>query len=109
MPFYWYAVASYRQARSAPGNLKVEVKNINGVRHTLSVWESETAMRRYLYQGAHRKAIKAFPIIADMARTKTIGFYASDVPDWSEVHALWRRHGKVYQQPQVSKEKPANI
>ncbi len=94
--FFRHAALSLRQARRAPGNLHTDVKTINGVRHTITVWEDEKAMRRFLYRGAHAKAIRAFPEIAE---GKTFGFETTEVPDWDEVHALWQERGRTYATP----------
>ena len=82
-----------RQARQAPGNLQATAKTIAGVHHTLSVWESKSAMRAFLYAEAHKRAIEAFPIIAT---GKTFGFESRQVPTWDEVHRLWQEHGRDY-------------
>ncbi len=91
--FWRHAIPAMRQARQAPGNLQARAKTIAGVRHTLSVWESKAAMRAFLYAGAHKRAIKAFPIIAT---GQTFGFESDRVPDWDEVHRLWQEHGRDY-------------
>ena len=91
--FYWHAVPSLRQARRARGNLHAAVRTMAGVHHTLTVWESEAAMRAFLYAGAHRRAIAAFPAIAT---GKTFGYESDTVPDWDEVHALWSERGRDY-------------
>ncbi len=91
--FAWHALRAMRQARRARGNIRAEAKTIDGVHHTLTVWEREADMRRFLYRGAHRAAIGAFPAIAS---GKTFGYEADTVPDWDEVHALWRERGRDY-------------
>lgn len=91
--FWWHAVRSMRQAKAAPGNVSAEAQTINGVHHTLTVWESEHAMRRFLYQGAHGKAIRAF---GSIATGKTFGFETDQVPQWSDVHGLWLERGRTY-------------
>ncbi len=92
--FFRHAAPSLWQARRAPGNLHTDVKTIDGVRHTITVWEDEKAMRRFLYRGAHARAIRAF---AEIAEGKTFGFETTEVPDWDEVHALWQAHGRSYE------------
>ena len=92
--FYWHAIRSFRQVKASEGNISAEVKAINGVQHTLTVWDSERAMRRFLYQGAHKEAIKAFP---DIATGKTFGFETDRVPSWDEVPTLWAEHGREYE------------
>ena len=91
--FFWHAIPSKRQAERAEGNLSVAVKTINGVHHTLTTWKSEQDMRKYLYSGAHQKAIRAFRKIAT---GKTFGLLGREVPDWNKVHELWRERAKEY-------------
>lgn len=94
--FWWHAIRSMTQARQADGNLMAEARTKDGVHHTLSVWESEAAMKRFLYRGAHRQAIKAFPAIAT---GETIGYEADAIPGWDEALAVWRRKGRAYTAP----------
>ncbi|MEP3275156.1 MAG: hypothetical protein ABJN26_08455 [Stappiaceae bacterium] len=91
--FWYFALPVMRQARQSPGNISAEARKINGVFHTVSVWEDDFAMRRFLYQGAHRKAISAFP---SMATGKTFGFYSQTVPSWAEVPVIWHAKGREY-------------
>ncbi len=90
--FWWHAVRSMMQARSAPGNVIAEARIIAGVHHTLSAWTDEAAMRAYLSSGAHRKAMRVFRAIAT---GRTLGFTAERVPDWSSARALWEADGRV--------------
>jgi hypothetical protein len=89
--FWWHAVRSMTQAKSAPGNISTETHHINGMQHTLSVWVDEAAMRQYLVSGAHRQAMATFHSIAT---GKTFGFYANKAPTWSEAYELWKQNGK---------------
>lgn len=92
-PKFWrHAAASMAQARSAAGCLSAETRTINGVHHTRSVWTSRDAMRAYLHSGPHLKAIRLFGRIAT---GRTFGFETSDVPDWHDVHRIWRDHGQT--------------
>ena len=84
---------SKMQADKAPGILHSSVMTINGIQHTLTAWESKAAMQRYIYSGAHLKAIRSFKKIAT---GKTFGYDSNRLPDWSEVHQLWKDHGKDY-------------
>jgi len=45
--FWWHAIWSMGQARAAPGNISAGARTINGIHHTLTVWDSEAAMRSY--------------------------------------------------------------
>jgi hypothetical protein len=76
--FWWHAIRSMQQAEDAPGNISAEARIINGIHHTLTVWENEAAMR-------------AFHL---MATGKTLGFSADTPPNWDEVHRLWLDQGR---------------
>ena len=91
--FAWHAVPTFREAQRAPGNLGAEARTIGGVRHTLTVWESEAAMRRFLHGGAHRRAMRAYPAIATGL---TFGYETDCVPGWDKVLQLWRERGRRY-------------
>jgi hypothetical protein len=88
--FWRYAVPSKVQADSAPGNLYVGVKTINGIHHTLTAWENKALMQRYIYEGPHRRAIQVFRKIAT---GKTFGYESTALPSWDEVHSLWKLRG----------------
>ncbi len=91
-PRFWYhAVRSMIQAKAASGNISAEARTINGIHHTMTVWESKDAMRAYLVAGAHLKAMKSFKA---MATGKVLGFEADRAPPWDEVHALWQAKGR---------------
>jgi hypothetical protein len=89
--FWWHAIRSMMQAKAAHGVISADARNINGVHHTLTVWESREAMRQFLITGAHMKAMKNFKSIA---HGKVLGFESATVPSWDEVHELWRTNGR---------------
>lgn len=89
--FWWHTIRSMRQARSAPGNLLVDARYINGAYHTLSLWTSRSAMMTFLRSGAHREAMARFPS-ASMGRVA--GFQAGKAPGWAEVPELLRKWGR---------------
>ena len=91
--FFWHTFLALRQARNSPGNLHASLRVINGVKHTLTVWENRDAMANFAYSGAHMKAIAVFPKIAT---GKTYGFETSTVPLWDDVHAIWLEHAADY-------------
>ena len=88
--FGWLAMRAMAQAKAAPGLLRAEGRKINGVYHTLSVWQDKNAMLAFMTTGSHRHAMRYFPRIAT---GKTVGFYAAHVPAWSEVHGLYQAQG----------------
>jgi quinol monooxygenase YgiN len=89
--FWFYAIRAMNQAKAASGNIAVQARRINGVHHTVSVWESRQAMLAYLGQGAHLAAMKNFKA---MATGKVLGFEADHAPSWQEVHSLWKTRGR---------------
>ena len=91
--FFFHAVPSKIQADRAPGILQVGIRRINGIEHTLTVWESRHHMQKYVWSGAHQKAVGAFRRIAT---GKTIGYESSTVPTWDEVHQIWKEKGIEY-------------
>jgi quinol monooxygenase YgiN len=92
IPTFWlHAIKSMVQARNAPGNISADTRTINGVHHTLSVWTDRQAMRAYLTTGPHLAAMRLFPRIAT---GKVVGYQTDRIPDWSEIHSIWRDHGR---------------
>ena len=89
--FWWHVIRSMAQAQIAPGNISTTTKTINGVHHTLTVWQNKAAMRAYLVAGAH---VKAMRIYKNIATGKVLGFEAETAPDWDEVHELWKTRGR---------------
>lgn len=88
--FMRHAIPSFKQAQSAPGNLLCETKTLEGVHHTLTIWESKKAMQAYVASGAHLTAMKAFQSMA----TGSVYSYESETqPSWEEALALW--HSKA--------------
>lgn len=91
--FLRHAMASKKQVDRSPGILFSAVKRINGIEHTLTAWENQECMRKFIYSGAHKHAIKAFRKIAT---GKTFGYESNQLPSWEEVHDLWNKNGKEY-------------
>ncbi|OYY91796.1 MAG: hypothetical protein B7Y45_02195 [Sphingomonas sp. 28-66-16] len=91
--FWWHALRSMAQAQAAPGNILATARSVDGVQHTLSIWQNRAAMRRFMISGAHARAMRAFPAIASGS---TYGFDAEAAPGWDEALAAWRAHGKPY-------------
>ena len=92
--FLRHAVPSKIQAESADGILFVGVKKINGIQHTLTAWESEAHMKKYIHSGAHLRALKMFRKIAT---GKTFGFVSKILPTFDQVHEIWKEKGREYE------------
>jgi len=89
--FLWHAIRSMNQALSAEGVVSAKARKISGVYYTLSVWESREHMLHYLRSGAHKKAIKVFPKIAE---GKVYGSYSNITPNWSDVPKILEQNGR---------------
>ncbi len=83
--FWYHALRSMAQAQQAPGCRSVDARQIDGVNHTLSMWDDQAAMRRFLVSGPHLAAMKAFRSIAT---GRTYGYETSILPGWDEARAL---------------------
>ena len=89
--FWWHAIRSMMQAKTAAGIISAEARTINGVHHTVTVWQDKAAMRSYLTTGAHLQAMKSFRKVGS---GKVLGFEADHAPDRDEVHELWKAKGR---------------
>lgn len=89
--FWWHAFGAMAQARAAKGNLSADARQINGVHHTVSVWQDREMMLQYLRSGAHLRAMRIFPRIA---KGSVAGFQASQAPAWVDVPTLLRDLGR---------------
>jgi heme-degrading monooxygenase HmoA len=85
--FWWHTLRAARQARTAPGNLRVMLRPVNDIYHTLTVWTDEASMRAYVRSDAHRRAMMNF---RDLGGGRTLGFVADADPDWDTAYARWQ-------------------
>ncbi|MGJ5180611.1 hypothetical protein ACQR16_25580 [Bradyrhizobium oligotrophicum] len=90
--FWWNTLRATRQARNAPGNVRVVLRPVNGIFHTLTVWSDEASMRDYVRSGAHRSAMIGF---RDLGSGRTLGFVADVEPAWEEAYARWQREARA--------------
>jgi len=91
LQFWWYALRSLAQARRAAGNLRTEVRPVDGIYHTMTVWTDEAAMRAYVRAGAHRGAMANF---RDIGSGKTCGFPSEQDPGWEAAYARFQRDAR---------------
>lgn len=92
IPSFWYhAIPSKMQADASEGALFVDVKNVDSIHFSFSVWTSKTEMRKYMSSGAHKDAMKSFRKIA----TGKFHSYESNlVPNWDEAIDLWKENAR---------------
>lgn len=91
--FYRYAIPAMAQAKASEGLIFADAKKINGVYHTVSVWQTKEHMLNYVHSGAHMNAITSFNQIAT---GKTFGYESREIPSWQEVHRRWHDEGVNY-------------
>lgn len=84
--FYYFAIQSTNQARRADGNISVDVRAINGVQHTITMWESRQKMLKFMMSGAHKKAMKISHLFDDLY---SYGYESDTRPSWDEAHRKW--------------------
>ena len=90
-----YAVPSFHQAQSSPGNIWTSAKDVGTIHHTLTVWENRQAMLEYLRQGEHLKAMKISRTVGKYG--KVYGYESDSIPTWEEALKLWQEKGRVVQ------------
>ena len=93
IPFWLKAIPSLSQAKNAKGNLHCEVKKIKGIQHTLTAWESEEALKNFVYSGIHLKAIQSFRKIATGS---TYRYKSETMPSWDEARRMWEENYREY-------------
>jgi hypothetical protein len=68
LPFFWYTLRSFRQARESPGNLGVKLRKNQGLAFwTLTLWNNEEAMRAFRDGSPHREAMRKLAYWCDEA------------------------------------------
>lgn len=91
--FWMHAFRAMAQARKAPGNLSASARNMGGVQHTLTTWNSRADMLAFVHSGNHAAAISIFPQIAT---GKTYGYMSNAAPAWTDIPKIWREKGREY-------------
>jgi heme-degrading monooxygenase HmoA len=81
------------QAKNAPGFVKMKNTGWGRLHFTLSIWESEAAMKQFARTGAHLEAMKQSTKLGKEIRTHT--FESDAIPNWKEVKQLLAEKGKV--------------
>eukprot|EP00980_Cylindrotheca_fusiformis_P011341 scaffold2619_cov129-Cylindrotheca_fusiformis.AAC.19 len=94
--FMLYTIPCVIEAKKTDGNVSTKTTARNGVLHTLTVWESKMAMRKFMVAGAHRKAMAITAAVADLDKTKVYGYESDTIPDWDEAIQIWKTHGKLH-------------
>ncbi|MCA9775525.1 MAG: hypothetical protein KC800_02365 [Candidatus Eremiobacteraeota bacterium] len=91
--FFRYAIPSHRQAERSSGCLFAEAKRIDGVFHTLTVWNSREDTRAFASSGVHKNAVRAF---SRYFTGHILGYEGTEIPDWDEAHRRCLAEGRLY-------------
>ena len=91
--FLWFAQFALRQARTADGNISADVRTVDGVHHTLTIWRDRKAMLVFMRSDAHAKAMRALP---SLGMGRTLGYAADHAPDWDTALARWQAEAVAY-------------
>merc|ERR1711862_933289 len=91
--FWYYNMPTMRQAKNAEGNVSVDGIFVDGLLHTLSVWEDKRAMTKFFRSGAHARAMKITGSVAES--TKIYGYETDRVPSWEEALKIWNEKGRT--------------
>ena len=81
------------QAKKSPGFVKMKNTGWGKLHYTLSVWDSEAAMKAFARTGAHMEAMKQSAALSHEIRTYT--YESESLPDWKEAKRLLLQNGKT--------------
>ena len=85
LPFIWYALRSTLQAKGSPGNIGVRLRKTKRVAFwTLTLWESDSAMRAFRVAAPHRDAMRKLPYWCDEASYAHWNQDNPVMPSWKE-------------------------
>ena len=94
--FALYAVRSQMQVQKAPGFLRVQLlPDKNWAFWTLTAWDSEESMRRYMTSGAHKKAMPHLLHWCDEASVAHWTQADATLPTWAEADKQMRETGRA--------------
>lgn len=108
--FFWYAIQSSAQAKQAPGNLRTATRRRPGNAFwTLTVWESESAMRNYMTSGAHRQAMPKLAQWCDEASVTHWHQDSIELPIWQVAEQHMVQNGRLTRLPHPSPAQAAGV
>jgi hypothetical protein len=105
--FFWYTLRSYRQAKRAPGCLRVRLlADANRAYWTVTTWTDEAAMKDFMLGGAHRKAMPKLLEWCDEASVAHWNQDSADLPAWADAHRKMVERGRP---SKVNHPSPAHL
>jgi len=95
LPFLFFTLRSYRQARVAEGNLHVALlRDVKSTFWTRTVWTTEAAMKCFMLSGPHRQVM---PRLLDWCDEAAVVHWLQDThqpPDWYEARDRLQQEGR---------------
>jgi heme-degrading monooxygenase HmoA len=93
--FLVQAFRAARQAKTAPGNLSVNLLRDAGFAFwTCTLWTNEDAMRGFMLSGAHRRVMPRLVEWCDEAAVVHWTQASSEPPAWAEAHRRLQQDGR---------------
>ena len=93
--FIFDAARSSRQARSAPGNLAVQVlRDARNAWWTGTAWDSEASMRQFMVTHPHGPAMQKLMTWCDEASLVNWTQPDAALPSWTEAHRRMQLEGR---------------
>ncbi len=97
LAFFKHAAASTQQAIAAEGNLSTQTRQQRfRVFWTITIWDSETAMRHFMRSGAHREAMPKLVEWCDEASTVHWWQETTELPSWEDIQQRMMTNGRIY-------------
>jgi hypothetical protein len=95
VPFLYFALRSYRQAKSSQGNLATSLlRDSDKTFWTCTVWTTESAMRSFMLAGPHRQAMRRLLEWCDEAALVNWEQETNQEPEWQEAHRRLQLDGR---------------
>jgi quinol monooxygenase YgiN len=92
--FFWHAMQTDRQIRSAPGCLASDTRRADdGAFWTRTVWEDAAAMRAFVGSGAHRRVMPKLSHWCDEASYTHWDQDGAALPTWEEAERRLTEQG----------------
>ncbi len=96
LSFGWYAWRSFRQAKRAPGNLGVKLREAEGFAFwTVTAWQDEAAMSAYRITPPHRHAMPKLLEWCDEALVVHWNQESAELPDWKTAERRMAESGRL--------------
>jgi len=95
LPFLYFALRSYLQAKNSQGNLASSVlRDADMAFWTRTIWTTESAMKSFMLAEPHRQAMRQLLEWCDEASLVRWEQETSQEPDWQEAHQRLQTEGR---------------